>query len=349
MAEKTPSLSRVLRRVPEFLNRPFLTISLLIAPALLLGVFPVFRAYGTRIAVEALTAGRVTEFRRGILILTAVVLTSRFLGFLHTKAREGTIQEFAGRQREVVVRSALEMPLEQYESLARGDLVSRVTSDIGQASYLFTYLLRLARLAVESVTSCVYMLMLEWRLGLAVAGAAIVIPVLTGICSRSGGEKSTAFHKSVGDASAVALNTLEGAQVIKAYCAEDQAAGWFEKAATKVFSAAMRYGKWVAAVQAWANGAIFYPYVIVFGYGGYLAYRGEISLGSIMALVSLYGSLSGPVADMSNQWHTLRGRWELSPECSRWSTGRRTPTLGLLPTCEFPLNRRPAATVTIYP
>jgi ABC-type siderophore export system fused ATPase/permease subunit len=143
-----------------------LTISLLVGPALLLGAFPVFRAYGTRLAVEALTAGRVTDFRRGALILAGVVLVSRLVGFFSVKTREGTIQEFAARQRETLVKSVLELPLLQYESLARGDLVSRVTGDIGQASYLFTYLLRLVRLAVESVTSCVYMLMLSGVWGL---------------------------------------------------------------------------------------------------------------------------------------------------------------------------------------
>lgn len=302
MAGKPPSLFQLLRRMPEFLNRPFLTVTLLVAPAIFLGVLPVFRAYGTRIAVEALTAGRATEFKRGAIVLIAAALTGRLLNLVHAKKRNDTAQDFAARQREMVVKSTLQIPLERYESLDRGDLVSRVTNDIGQASCLFTYLFRLMRLAVESVTSCVYMLVLEWRLGLAVAAVAIVIPILTGICSRSGGEKSAAFHKSVGDASTVALNTLEGVQVIKAYCAEEQAAGWFDMAAAKVFSAAMVYGTWVAKVQAWANGAVLYPYVVAFAYGGYLAYRGEVSLGSIMALVSLYGSLSGPVADMSKQW-----------------------------------------------
>lgn len=131
MAEKTPSLLRVLMRVPEFLSRLFLTLSLLFAPALSLGLFPIFRAYGTQIAVDALTVGRATEFKRGAGILAAVVLTNRLLNFLYTKKGEDTIQEFAARQRELLVKSALEMPLDQYESLARGDLVSGATGDIG--------------------------------------------------------------------------------------------------------------------------------------------------------------------------------------------------------------------------
>ena len=78
-----------------------------------------------------------------------------------------------------------------------------------------------------------------------------------------------------------------------------------------------------------ANGSVFYPYVIVFAYGGYLAYRGEVSLGSIMALVSLYGSLSGPVADMSNQWaYAARSLGSFRPVLEIVDRPR-TPTLSL--------------------
>jgi ABC-type multidrug transport system fused ATPase/permease subunit len=47
---------------------------------------------------------------------------------------------------------------------------------------------------------------------------------------------------------------------------------------------------------------MFYPFIAAFAYGGYLALSGALTLGTILALVNLCGTLSGPVADMSNQW-----------------------------------------------
>lgn len=300
--DQSPSLLRRLGRVPEFLDHPSLTVIILLISALTLGVFPVMEAHGTKTAVDAMGARDIPALIRGVTVLAAVAIAGSVHGFLSGKYRLDSLQVFAARQRERLLDSAIRLPLESYERMPRGDLVSRMNADVAQASYMVTYLYRLARMGTQAVSAAVYMVMLNRRVGLVVAAVGFLTPVVTGFWSRSGGEKSTEFHKAIGDASSSALNTLEGVQVIKAYCAEEQASGWFATTAERVFQSGMRYGKWIAGVQAWSNGGIFFPYVAAFAYGGYLGRTETLSLGTVLALLRLCLTLSGPVADMSNQW-----------------------------------------------
>jgi ABC-type multidrug transport system fused ATPase/permease subunit len=198
------------------------------------------------------------------------------------------------------------MPLLQFEKLPRGDLVSRLTSDIAVSSRIITECYLLARAALSAVAAAAYMLRLNWQVALACALTGPVTMVVSGTISKPINRRSMELQAAMGQVSSEALNTLEGVQVIKSFLAEDSAEKRFLAKASAVRSAAMRMSSLFALNASWMGTGAILPFVVTFGYGGYMAVQGRLTVGGILALIQLCNNLAWPLAGMGQSLASVR-------------------------------------------
>ena len=193
-----------------------------------------------------------------------------------------------------------DLSLSYYSQNAVGRLMARVTSDSGRVSNLMTWgLLDMTWAIVSVLTSTVFMLIINWRLGLIVFS---IIPILVIIAVNFRKKILAEFRKSRRTNSKITgeyNQNFQGVRVVKALGREQENLREFSILTDTMFHASYR-AAWLSAlflptvqiIAAFALGAIVW-------YGGLQSQVGAFTVGSINAFVSYLTFMIWPVQDLA--------------------------------------------------
>ena len=193
-----------------------------------------------------------------------------------------------------------DLSLSYYSQNAVGRLMARVTSDSGRVSNLMTWgLLDMTWAIVSVLTSTVFMLIINWRLGLIVFS---IIPILLIIAVNFRKKILAEFRKSRRTNSKITgeyNQNFQGVRVVKALGREQENLREFSILTDTMFHASYR-AAWLSAlflptvqiIAAFALGAIVW-------YGGLQSQVGAFTVGSINAFVSYLTFMIWPVQDLA--------------------------------------------------
>jgi len=200
-----------------------------------------------------------------------------------------------------------DLSLAYYSQNAVGRLMARVTSDSGRVSNLMTWgLLDMTWAIVSVLTSTVFMLIINWRLGLIVFS---IIPILVIIAVNFRKKILTEFRKSRRTNSKITgeyNQNFQGVRVVKALGREQENLREFSLLTDTMFQASYR-AAWLSAlflptvqiISAFALGAIVW-------YGGLQSQIGAFSVGSINAFVSYLTFMIWPVQDLARVYADMQ-------------------------------------------
>lgn len=200
-----------------------------------------------------------------------------------------------------------DLSLSYYSQNAVGRLMARVTSDTGRVSSLMTWgMLDVTWAIVSVISSTVFMLIINWKLGLMVFS---IIPVLILIAVNFRKKILVEFRKSRRANSKITgeyNQNIQGVRVIKALGREDENLKEFSVLTDNMYKASYR-AAWLSAlflptvqiVSAFALGAIVW-------YGGIQSQIAGFSLGSIHAFVSYLTFMIWPVQDLARVYAEMQ-------------------------------------------
>jgi len=284
------------QRAIGFLEHPAITLSLM-AGLLVLGTLqPIGVAFCEKIAVDALLSLAKGTFHLGVFLGAAVGLSAAIISGLAMHLRVGIVEKLAEEMRNRLVAAVLAMPLIESERKARGDLVSRLTSDINTGARVFTSLYFFSEITLKAIVSFIYMLLLNWQVGLACAAAGPLLILVGSLLAKPLYRASSQFQSTLGELSSTALDTIEGVAVIKSFVAEDIMENSFVRTVGRARRAGLKVGLLSSLSNGWTGFGSLLPFVIAFVYGGYMAVAGSLSLGSVLALVILCNNLAWPLS-----------------------------------------------------
>ncbi len=200
-----------------------------------------------------------------------------------------------------------DLSLSYYSQNAVGRLMARVTSNSGRVSNLMTWGLLDVTWAVVSVfTSTIFMLIINWRLGLIVFS---IIPILLIIAVNFRKKILTEFRKSRRTNSKITgeyNQNFQGVRVVKALGREQENLREFSVLTDTMFRASYR-AAWISAlflptvqiISAFALGAIVW-------YGGLQSQYGGFTVGSINAFVSYLTFMIWPIQDLARVYADMQ-------------------------------------------
>jgi ATP-binding cassette subfamily B protein len=209
--------------------------------------------------------------------------------------------------RKMLFNHLQELSLSYYSQNAVGRLMARVTSDTGRVADLMTWgMLDVTWAFMNIGTSTVFMMVINWKLGLIVLTA---IPVLVVIATEFRKRILVEFRASRRENSKItgAYNeNIAGVRVVKALGREDENLGEFQALTSNMYSASYR-AAWLSAlflptvqiVSAIALGAIIWV-------GGLQAQVGLITIGGIHAFVSYLTFMLWPVQDLARVYAEMQ-------------------------------------------
>jgi len=204
-----------------------------------------------------------------------------------------------------------ELRTELFDSLSRldgtrqdeihtGQLVGRSISDINMVQQLVQWLPLTLGSVLLFVFSMVIMIILSPPLALV---AIAVAPALWLIARAS---KTRLFPASwhaqqqVGEVAGIVDEAIGGVRVVKGFGQEEQEMERMEAASEKLFSSRIRMARLTARYNPALTAIPNLGLVCVLLFGGWLAIRGDIPLGTFLAFSSYLAQLAGPVRVLTN-------------------------------------------------
>ena len=188
-----------------------------------------------------------------------------------------------------------------------GVLVARMTADIESMAELVQWgLLQFVSAALLLTFSFILLLILSWQLTIV---ALLVMPVIV-IASRKFQRDSNAAYLDVRDNVGSNLSTLQegitGVRVIQAYAREPEQARRFEESNRGLFRShlhSLRVSTWFFGLVE-ASGVI--ASALAIGIGGWLVNRGDVTVGTAIAVLLLLAQLFEPVQQLSQLYNTVQ-------------------------------------------
>ncbi len=248
---------------------------------------------------------------QGVLISAAILLGIYLCGLLasyYQTLAMGTV----GRTVLFNLRNALftklqSLPLAFFNQNKAGDLISRINNDTDKVNQFFAQsLVQLTGNLFMMTGAAIFLLVLDFRLGIAALAPGIGVLIITQLVSGWVKSKNLKSLQSLGGMSAEIQESLSNFKVIVAFNRLDYFRQKFEGANQRNFSASLASG--------FANG-IFIPVyglalnlgqLIVLSYGIYLIAAGSLSVGLLIGFLLYVNSFYMPLRQLAILWSSFQ-------------------------------------------
>ena len=193
-----------------------------------------------------------------------------------------------------------------YERNRAGVLISRLTNDVEALDQLVTDgFTSLIQNTLTLIGVGVLMFLLSWQLALATLTVIPALMIATAIFRRKSGRSYRLVRESLGNVTATLAEDIAGMRVLQAFTRERAARENFRQV-----SEAYRRSNQETVIQ----NAIYFPFVdllsslataIILGYGAYLVFDGDTSVGVLTAFLGYATSFFDPVQQLSQLYSTF--------------------------------------------
>ncbi len=234
----------------------------------------------------------------GVLALFDVVI-SLWQRWISARVGEGLIYDM----RTKVFAHFQEMPIAFFQRTQTGALVSRLNNDVLDAQQAFTDTFSsVVSNIISVVIMLIAMLFLSWEITLV---ALVLLPVFV-IPARWVGRRLQGITRESYNLNAKMINTMterfnvSGAMLVKLFGRSEDEVAAFEQKAGRVRDIGVTQAMYTRIFMASLMLVASIATAIVYGWGGTLAARGVLAVGTVVALTQYLTRLYGPLTALSN-------------------------------------------------
>lgn len=247
-------------------------------------------------------------------ILLGIYATTFITNYLQIKIMGGVGQRMLYSLRNAVFNKLQILPVDFFNQNKAGDLISRINNDTDKLNQFFSQsLMNFIGSIFTMVGAGIFLLSINFELGLAALAPAFVIWVFTKAISPWVKSKNAANLKSTGGLSAEIQESLNNFKVIVAFNRRDYFRKRFDEANQKNYS---------TAVSAGLANNIFTPVyglsanigqMVVLAFGIYLIMTGQFTIGLLVGFLAYINSFYHPLRQLAALWasfQTAMAAWD---------------------------------------
>src|SRR5919199_1750643 len=243
-------------------------------------------------------------------IIVAAFLAAGILnwaaGYAQTYFTGWTGERILADLRNTLFRHLQRLSLGFYERNRAGVVISRLTNDVEALDQLVTDgVTSLVQSTLTLVGTATILFFLDWRLALAPLTVLPVMGVATAIFRSRSSRAYRAVRERLALVTATLAEDIAGMRVVQAFTREPANRENFRQV-----NAHYR----AANQQTVVLNGLYFPFVdflsaaataVVLGYGGYLAFGGSITIGTLFAFVGYLSNFFDPVQQLSQLYNTF--------------------------------------------
>jgi ABC-type multidrug transport system fused ATPase/permease subunit len=243
------------------------------------------------------------------LLVTAFVLVSVagvVFSYGQTYFTGWTGERMLADLRDHLFRHLQRLSLGFYERNRAGVLISRITNDVEALDQLVTDgFTSLIQNTLTLVGAAVILFLLSWKLALATLTVIPALAVASVIFRKKSGRSYRGVRESLGLVTATLAEDIAGMRVLQAFTRERAASENFRRV-----SEAYRQRNQETVIQ----NAVYFPFVdllsslataIILGYGAYLVFDGQTTIGVLTAFLGYATTFFDPVQQLSQLYSTF--------------------------------------------
>lgn len=240
-------------------------------------------------------------------IVFLVYVGAFIASYIQTKVMGGVGQRLLFTLRNTIFDKLQSLPIAFFNQNKAGDLISRINNDTDNLNQFFSQsLMQFIGNIFVMIGATVFILAINWRLGLAALAPLVVALFITQIVSPWVKRQNAKSLQEVGGMSAEIQESLGNFKVIVAFNRRDYFREKFNAANHKNFLTAVRAGIanniFIALYGFAANAA----QLIVLLYGIHLILIGNFTLGFLISYVTYCSRLYDPLRQMASLWTTFQ-------------------------------------------
>ncbi len=187
-----------------------------------------------------------------------------------------------------------------------GEMASRTTSDIENAQEVVTPLYKLLKGVTSGLAASIYIIYLDWRLGVLII---VTVPLVTATgekLSRPIASLAEEVQQGYADVSEFASDYLANHSVVRTFGLQKRLYRRFNRLNEHVLQRNLQMKRREALLSAGIWFCAAAPVAIPFVYGAYLVMVGEVTAGTIMAVVYLTNYTRAPLASLGDHMGKIR-------------------------------------------
>lgn len=238
-------------------------------------------------------------FVLGIVMIIANIILSFFNSYLQAIS----VHKVKLEVRVDLFSHILRLPRTFYLKGHSGDLVSRLNNDVNSiGGAIGSNLLNLIRHPLAALISFIYLLTINWQLSLLallIGPSSLLLGKIFGNALRKNSKK---IHELISDINSFSYEVFLGNIVVKAFSLERVFLNTFTYASKRILSLEIKDGKLRGGLQGSIAGIGSMTFLITLGLGAFFVANGNLTVGSLLAFVSLLQNLTSPFTGMAGIW-----------------------------------------------
>jgi ATP-binding cassette subfamily B protein len=240
----------------------------------------------------------------GVLVAAYLVSVASAIGrdYLYAWLGGQVLHDFRIRMYGHLQRQSMDF----FGRMRSGDLLSRFTTDLAAVENVMVLGLPMAFLATANIlVSSTVLFILEWKLAMLLFLAlpfCVLGPRILGPRALMAGSK---LRLEQGVLASMVQENLQAQRVVKAFSLQGSALDQFHTQSQKIRYWGTSFGFYCYATERAPNIGMGLFNVLVLTVGGYLAFQGELSVGSLVSFNMLFLNVSGAVMTLSSFAPTL--------------------------------------------
>src|SRR5215217_6061205 len=193
-----------------------------------------------------------------------------------------------------------------FERNRAGVIISRLTNDVEALDQLVTDgVTSLVQSSLTLVGTAVILFWLDWRLALASLTVMPLMTLATAIFRKRSGRAYRSVRETLGAVTATLAEDIAGMRVLQSFTRERAAQENFHRV-TDTYRRANQ--------QTVVLNGLYFPFVdllsslataVVLGYGGWLVFQGNITIGVLVAFLGYLSNFFDPVQQLSQLYNTF--------------------------------------------
>lgn len=259
------------------------------------GIIMIYLSYATKNLTDRAYNKQIEEFKFFLVITALVALINIAVLYISGYSSLRYKTDFICNLRSYVVEHMIDLPLLSKEKYHSGDIISRINNDIKIVSELIVGMFSIVLKPVIFLGAIIYMLFISWRLLIA---SIILIPFSAYLFNKVSKPIEVNSKKIMEDnakINSLAKDTIRGVYVLKAFNLKDILFLKYSNTLDEIVKRGINIEKVNANLIRLFISLRYIPQLIVPLFGGYLAIKGDITLGELLASTTLIWYVFKPV------------------------------------------------------
>lgn len=241
------------------------------------------------------------------IILIGLYLLSALFSYIQGYIMSGIAMKITYAFRKRISLKINRMPLKYFDTKTHGEILSRVTNDVDTISNTLTQNLTQIVTSVTTIVGVlVMMLSISWLMTIVALLTLPISFVLVSTVVKSSQKYFKQQQAYLGHINGHVEEMYGGHTVMKAFNGEERSIRQFDRLNNELYGTAWKSQFLSAMMQPLMTFVGNLGYVVVSILGGYLAVRGTIGVGDILAFIQYVRSFTMPIAQMANIANVLQ-------------------------------------------